>query len=313
MRYLIADIGGTNTRCAIVRTGSRLEPEKLQIFTNRDYPSLAGLLKGYLDSLDSDTRPDRGVLAVAAPIRNDSVRMINIDWTFSSSELQADLGLQHFDILNDFEALATGLTRLGDDELLQVGRGEVLPDKPRAVVGPGTGLGVAILVPTDGGWQAVSGEGGHVTLAASDDQEEIIIARVRQRFGHCSAERLVSGPGLTLLHSALHDCATIDAIEIARLAERGDLKAEQSFEIFFRLLGTVSANLALTVGAFGGIYIGGGIIPQHAEKFAASGFRQRFCAKGRYGDYLESIPTFLITAEHPTLTGLIAYTQELDG
>jgi glucokinase len=195
--------------------------------------------------------------------------------------------------------------------LLQIGSGSIAPDKPKAVIGPGTGLGVALLIPSEGTWKAVSGEGGHITLPAFDDEEAVLIARIRERFGHCSAERLISGPGLSLLHSALHGGAEIDSVEIARQAEHGDPDAEHSFEVFFRLLGTVSANLALTVGAFGGVYIGGGIIPKHAEKFAVSGFRRRFCAKGRYGDYLESIPTFLITAEHPTLTGLVAHTQEI--
>jgi len=238
--------------------------------------------------------------------------MINIDWQFSSSELQTRLGLQRFFILNDFEALAFGLTSLGGDALLKVGGGEPLPNRPKAVLGPGTGLGVAVLIPVDGAWRAVSGEGGHVTLAAADDREAQLIARIRTRFGHCSAERLISGPGLTLLHSALHDCEGPDAAEIAQLALRGDRQAEESFELFFRLLGTVAANLALTIGAFGGIYIGGGIIPKHAERFAASGFRHRFSAKGRYGDYLDSIPTYLIVSDNPTLTGLVAYTQTLD-
>lgn len=310
MRYLIADIGGTNTRCAILNSANGLE--NIRVSSNSDFQSLATLLKDYLDSLNPDHRPDRGVLAVAAPIRNDMVKMINIDWRFSSSQLQAQLGLQHFDILNDFEALATGLTKLDADALLQVGSGTILPDKPKAVIGPGTGLGVAMLVPVDGAWKAVSGEGGHVTLAAADDQEAIVIGQIRKQFGHCSAERLISGPGLSLLHSTLHGGQTIDAIDIALLAENGNSEAEKSFEMFFCLLGTVTANLALTVGAFGGVYIGGGIIPKHAKKFAASGFRERFCAKGRYGNYLESIPTFLITAEHPTLTGLAAYAQNLN-
>lgn len=310
MKYLIADVGGTNTRCAISNAATSLQ--NIRTFSNGDFASLTTLLKSYLDSLHPDHRPNRGVLAVAAPIRNDTVKMINIDWQFSSSQLQAQLELQHFDILNDFEALANGLTKLHGDALLQVGSGEILVDKPKAVIGPGTGLGIATLVPVNGAWKAISGEGGHVTLAASDDREAMIIAQIRERFGHCSAERLISGPGLSLLHSALHGCETRDAAEIALLAESGNPEAEQSFEMFFRLLGTVAANLALTAGAFGGVYIGGGIIPRHTEKFAASGFRRRFCAKGRYGNYLESIPTFLITAEHPTLTGLVAYTQNLD-
>jgi glucokinase len=310
MRYLIADIGGTSTRCAISESGG--PPQDIATFANRESRNLDELLERYLDSLPPVRRPDRGVLAVAAPIRDDRVRMINIDWQFSSSELQTRLGLQRFFILNDFEALAFGLTSLGRDELLKVGGGEPLPNKPKAVLGPGTGLGVAVLIPVDGAWRAVSGEGGHVTLAASDDREAELIARIRTRFGHCSAERLISGPGLTLLHSALHDCEGPDAAEIAQLALGGDRQAEESFELFFRLLGTVAANLALTVGAFGGIYIGGGIIPKHAERFAVSGFRHRFSAKGRYGDYLDSIPTYLIVSDNPTLTGLVAYTQTLD-
>jgi glucokinase len=184
-----------------------------------------------------------------------------------------------------------------------------MPNRPKAVLGPGTGLGVASLIPTQDGWQAVSGEGGHVTLPAVTPKEAELIEQLRERFGHCSAERLISGPGLELLHTMLHTSGEITAAAIATLAETGDEQAQETFSLFFELLGTVAANLALTVGAFGGVYIGGGIIPRHAERFAASGFRRRFEAKGRYGDYLKSIPTYLIVSDHPTLTGLAAATS----
>ena len=135
-----------------------------------------------------------------------------------------------------------------------------------------------------------------------------IIRDVRERYGHCSAERLISGPGLTVLHSALHEGEELPATEIGRRADAGDQATGETFEVFFRLLGTVAANLALTLGAFGGVYIGGGIIPRQADRFARSGFRERFEAKGRYRDYLQSIPTYLITCDNPTITGLSART-----
>ena len=305
MSWLLADIGGTNTRCAINPDGGR--PINLQNFGNSDFPGPLPLLQKYLASLSTaDAPPTRGLFAVAAPIRGDAVTMINIDWRFSAASLCTDLGLSDLQLLNDFEALAYALPELDAADVLKLGDGEPLPDRPKAVLGPGTGLGVASLIPVAGGWQAVGGEGGHVTLAATDDREEAIIRDAREQFGHCSAERLISGPGLTVLHAALHDQAGLQAAEIGHRANAGDPAAAETLEVFFRLLGTVAANLALTLGAFGGVYIGGGIIPRQAARFARSGFRESFEAKGRYHDYLRSIPTYLITSDNPTIMGLSA-------
>jgi glucokinase len=304
MTCLLADIGGTNTRCAIVGTGDT--PVAIEVFENRCFSNLSELLNRYIDSLSADNKPTSGMLAVAAPIRGDTVQMINIDWQFSTESLRQSLGIERLQLLNDFEALAIGLPHLKPDEIRQVGDGKAATNRPMAVLGPGTGLGVASLIPTRDGWQAVSGEGGHVTLPAVSPQEARLIQQLRERFGHCSAERLISGPGLELLHMTLHGFTAMTAAEIAALLENGDAQAQETFNVFFELLGTVAANLALTVGAFGGVYIGGGIIPRHADQFAASGFRRRFDAKGRYGNYLKSIPTYLIISDHPTLTGLAA-------
>jgi len=309
MTCLLADIGGTNTRCAIVDKDG--VPRMIEAFENHRFADLPELLKHYTESLPVDHRPVSGTLAVAAPIREDTVRMINIDWQFSTASLRQSLKMDRLKILNDFEALAIGLPHFGPGDLMQIGGGKSTPDKPKAVLGPGTGLGVASLIPVPGGWQAISGEGGHVTLPAVTHQEAGLIKRIRDRFGHCSAERLLSGPGLELLHATLHapaesTAAEITASDITALAESDDEQALETLNIFFEFFGTVAANLALTVGAFGGIYIGGGVIPRHADRFAASGFRGRFEAKGRYGDYLKSIPTYLIVAEHPTLIGLVA-------
>ena len=309
MSRLLADIGGTNTRCAIVDDDRQLHT--LECFENLHFDGLPALLADYVDSLPGEQSPDEAALAVAAPIRGDEIRMINIDWQFSAEALRRSLGLQRLHVLNDFEALALGLPDLAEDELVQIGGGACQAGKPKAVLGPGTGLGVASLIPTQSGWAPVSGEGGHVTLPAFNDREAAMIGRVREQFGHCSAERIVSGSGLELLHALVLDEDNLvepatSAAEISARADAGDERAAETLEIFFELTATLAANLALTVGAFGGVYIGGGIIPRHAARFAGSGFRERFEAKGRYGDYLKSIPTFLIVAEHPTLTGLAA-------
>ncbi|TDJ47799.1 MAG: glucokinase [Gammaproteobacteria bacterium] len=308
MSHLLADIGATNTRCAITDDNGR--PTAIRDFKNRDFDHPAALLEHYIADLAPTDRPDAGTLAVAAPIRGDEIEMINIDWQFSINELAKQLSLRDLKVLNDFAALARALPELGGDDLVPIGGGRPLPGKPKAVLGPGTGLGVASLVPDGNHWVIVSGEGGHVTLPAVDAREAEVIDAIRARFGHCSAERLLSGPGLGLLHATLHGGPQRPAAELAELARGGAAGACETFTVFFRLLGTIAANVALTVGAFGGVYIGGGIVPRHRERFIASAFRERFEAKGRYGDYLKSIPTYLIVAKYPTLTGLAAYSAE---
>lgn len=304
MTSLLADIGGTNTRCAI--TGPDGRHGAVQVFSNREFDSLQSLLSGYVESLSQNDRPSNGALAIAAPVRGDDVHMTNIDWRFSISGIRDALKLKDLRALNDFEALAHSLPALGPAELQQIGGGEIVPGKPKGVIGPGTGLGVASLIPSSERWIALPGEGGHATLPATDPEEERVIAQVRAEFGHCSGERLISGPGLGLLHRALHGGDLIDATELSTRAEAGDASAGETFAMFFRLLGTLASNLALTVGAFGGIYIGGGIAPRHRERLISSGFRERFEAKGRYDGYLKSIPTLLIVAEYPALAGLAA-------
>lgn len=303
MTALIADIGGTNTRCAITGAGG---PERIVRYRNAEYPGIGALLADYLATMPADTRSASAILAVAAPVRGSHVQMTNLGWSFEVDALRDELELDSLQVLNDFEAQAYALPALLPDECLQIGAGQTQAGAPKGVLGPGTGLGVATLLPVGDDWLAVPGEGGHVTMGASDAHEADLIRAVRERFGHCSAERLISGPGLALVHEILHDEAELAPEEIGRRMETGDTAAMESFDTCCKLLGTVAANLALTVGAFGGIYIAGGILPQHTERFAASGFRPRFEAKGRYGDYLKSIPTYLVTADEPALQGLWA-------
>ncbi len=307
MSVLLADIGGTNSRCAL---GDRGGVREIATFRNVDHESPAVLLGEYLARLPQARRPTRAALAIAAPIRGDRVQMTNIGWSFSRAEMQRHLGLASLHVLNDFEANAWSLPQLGPGDLAQLGGGTALTGGAKVVLGPGTGLGVASLVPVAGGWHAIAGEGGHVTLPARDAQEEALIRRARDRFGHCSAERLLSGPGLSFLHEALHGGPELDAEEIGRRIAAGDRDAAATLAAFFGFLATVAGDAALTLGALGGVYIGGGIVRRYREEFLRSDFRRRFEAKGRYAGYMGAIPTWLIVADNPALTGLLAFAAQ---
>ncbi|MSR08363.1 MAG: glucokinase [Gammaproteobacteria bacterium] len=307
MGWLIADIGGTTTHCAIARPGGTVD--SVETFRNRDFPGLDRLLAAYLGVRPPGQRPDEAVIAIAAPIRGDEVRMVNINWAFSLSALARTLSLKRLIPLNDFAAQAYALPVLGPGDLQQVGGGKAVCGAPKVVVGPGTGLGTAGLVSIAGRWHAITGEGGHVTMAPSDEREARIIALGRERFGHCSAERLISGAGLAFVHSALSGAAALAPAEVGARIAAGDATALEALDVFFQLLGTVASNLALTFAAFGGVYIGGGITPRYVEQFKTSGFRPRFEDKGRYRPFLADIPTWVITADEPALRGLAAYAE----
>lgn len=261
--------------------------------------------------------PNSAAIAVATAVTGDRVELTNSRWTFSRAEAKNLLGLQTLHVLNDFEALALALPHLTGCQVHPVGPELPPPPAPGAlaVVGPGTGLGVACIVPTRSGWVALPGEGGHATLAAGDDFESELIAWVRRRHAHVSAERLLSGIGLPLLHAAVvavagkaeqADAEAWDAPAIIDAGVAGDVLARQTLKVFCALLGGFAGNVALTVGARGGLFVGGGIVPRLGPLFAASRFRQRFEDKGRLSPYLCAIPTAVITDTLAALTGAAA-------
>jgi glucokinase len=298
---LVADIGGTGSRLAL------MAPEGLMgapiTYANREFDSFEAILGDFLQRLSD--KPTLAALSVAGPVHNNAVTMTNLGWTLDSAGLATRFGFEKVEILNDFAALAWATLELGAADLQQVGGGEAVAKANRGVLGPGTGLGVSGLVHTGQDWAVVAGEGGHVTLATATAEEARIIAHVASEYGHCSAERLLSGPGLVTLYE-LNGGEHCTPENISRLAHEGDALALQTIEIFSQLLGTVAADLALTLGARGGIYLGGGILPDIADLFAVSGFRQRFEAKGRFSNYLADIPTYLIRTPHPSFRGLFA-------
>jgi glucokinase len=310
--WLVADIGGTNARFGWVSdvAAGVQHVHKLPV---QAHASLASAVKAYLAELRTELgaalpSPRKAALAVATPTAGDRIAFTNSPWSFSRAALAAELGLDALLVLNDFEALALSLPRLGAAQLRAHG---ALPRQQGtlAVIGPGTGLGVGGVTQTLHGWVALAGEGGHVTLAAADDFEASLLAAVRTDFPHVSAERLLSGIGLPTLHGAVARVAgqAAEALSAEAIVERGtagdDALCRQTVDVFCALLGGVAGNLALTLGARDGVFIGGGIVPRLGERFFTSRFRERFEAKGRFRAYMEAIPTALITDTLAALSG----------
>jgi glucokinase len=309
---IVGDIGGTNARFA--RLAADGSPQQILTLPGADYAGPAEALQAYLSQTQGPA-PTAAAIGIANPLNGDHVQMTNHSWSFSIEAMRQKLGLTRLQFLNDFTALALSLSRLGDGDRRQIGGGSASQNYAIGVIGPGTGLGVSGLLPAAGAYVPIEGEGGHVTLAGQNEEELAVIAALARVFPHVSAERALSGPGIENLHRALAlvrgvSAAELDARQITAHAMQGDdALCVDVISMFCALLGTQAANLALTLGARGGIYIGGGIVPQLGEFFARSPFRQRFETKGRFSGYLSGIPTWLITAPYPALIGAAAFLQ----
>ncbi|MGA7965109.1 MAG: glucokinase [Gammaproteobacteria bacterium] len=310
MTRLIGDIGGTNTRLALVDEGMCWT--HMQTWRNEEFDALEEIVETYLDKQGG--RPEAAAFAVAGPVRGGKVRLTNRGWTIDADQLAKRFSLEHCRVVNDFSAVALGIPALAGDDLEQAGGDRAEPDAPVAILGPGTGLGVGGIVPgADGrGGRVLVTEGGHANLAAADERQAAIIERMRRRFGHVSAERAISGQGLENLYRALgeiegKDIGASDAAAIGKAAlGGGDAIAAEALSQFFRFLGAVAGDLALSYGAFGGVYVAGGIVPRYREAFRASGFRDAFEAKGRMSGYVEAIPAYVILHDEVELLGLAA-------
>lgn len=339
--WLVADIGGTNARFGwIGGAGSALEQVRTLPVARHAGPLAAtrAYLAEVAQALGPLYRPPcSAAWAVASAIVGDEVEMTNAGWHFSRQALQRELGWRTFLVLNDFEALAMALPQLEPGQVRRVGEAAgqlVLPHAARAVIGPGTGLGVAGLVTcpaATGGspgaephWLALPGEGGHASLAPHDDFESALLAAVRQHHRHVSAERLLSGIGLPALHQAVAQVRGVavpelhtEAIVAAGVAAVGSAGADalcrETLEHFCAMLGGLAGNVALTLGARGGVYIGGGIVPRLGDLFLHSRFRARFEAKGRLEEYLRAIPTWLIVDTQVALPGAAAALRQHAG
>ena len=310
MSGLIADIGGTNARFALIDDDGETGSE--EVLACRDYPTLVDACQAYLRKIEVRRRPRRAAFAVASPIAGDRVQMTNHVWSFSIEETRRFLGLDHLQVINDFLAIALAIPHLSVDDVVKVGSGTPIGDAPILAIGPGTGLGMASLVPMPGGgWIPLAGEGGHVTMAPAEDMETAVISLMRKRIGHVSAERLISGPGLVNLYRALAelggkepDPEITPPLCSARALDGSCEISGKALAMMCAMLGTIAANAALTLGARGGVYIAGGIVPSLGPAFAESRFRARFEDKGRFDAYLADVPTYVIHRPLPALLGL---------
>jgi glucokinase len=308
---LLADIGGTfasftlETAAGVFRHGASLRCAEHADFHAAVTAYLAGLPAGMAQGVE------HAAIAIANPVEGDEVRMTNYHWQFSIEQMRQRLGLVTLVVVNDFTALAMALPRLAPAQRRQVGGGTARENSVIGVLGAGTGLGVSGLIPLADGYMALGTEGGHTSFAPRDEREVAILRYGLTQFPHMSFERLLSRRGLELIYRALCQRAgraaePLAAPEITRRALDDDAQCTETLQAFCNVLGTTASNLAVTLGALGGIYIGGGIVPRLGEWFDRSGFRARFEDKGRFSDYCKAIPTYVVTAEHATFNGASA-------
>ena len=304
---VLADVGGTNVRFALL-TGDVLGP--IEHLAVRDYEHFSDALAAFMSRQTERAAIRSAVLAVAGVVTGERCALTNNAWVVDAAELRARFGLTGINIINDFEAVAWSLPQLTGNDLRIVGGGDPVKDAPMVALGPGTGLGVAAYVPRENGAFVLRSEGGHTTAPSGSPREDAIIGNLRRRFGHVSAERVLSGQGLENLYRAIIEIDSLtaperNAAEITQAAIAGRCPASRAaLDTFCAMLGDVAGNFALSFGAQGGVFIAGGIIPRIRDHLPRSQFRARFEAKGRLSDYLKTIPVYLILQDDPAFIGL---------
>lgn len=307
---LLADIGGTNVRFALLPDGSLTPQDELNLQC-ADFRGLEEAVNHYLEQVG---RPliSEAAMDVATAVTGDLIKLTNSPWAFSIEQARRRLRLQRLVVINDFTALALSLPHLLPEECRKVGRGDGVPGTPIGLIGAGTGLGVSALIPGGPRWIPIQGEGGHVAFSPMNEREDAVLGVLRARYGHVSAERLLSGPGLVNIYRAMCE---LDRVvprvyapeDVSSLGLAGtDSQCLQTLELFCGALGSAAANLVVTLGARAAVYIGGGIVPKLGEFFERSDFRLRFEHKGRFSSYTAAVPTYVILAETPALRGLAA-------
>ncbi|HEY4072759.1 MAG TPA: glucokinase [Herbaspirillum sp.] len=311
---LLGDVGGTNARFALERAPGQIDA--IETLHGGDYAEFVQAVEAYLEQIGHPP-VKHAAIAMANPVRGDQIKMTNHDWAFSIEKTRQRLQLDTLLIVNDFTALSMALPHLDAGDFTQIGGGKAEPESVIGLVGPGTGLGVGGLIPDKGRWIALGSEGGHVSFSPSDAREVALLDYCWRTYAHVSAERLISGPGMETVYRALAEIgkagklAPLNTAEIVEHAIKdGDAFCLEVLDCFCGMLGTVASNVALTLGALGGIYLGGGVVPHMGAYFEKSPFRKRFESKGRFEAYLQKIPTCVITAPYPAFAGAAAILAE---
>ncbi len=316
---LVADIGGTNIRLAITENNNISE---IVTYQCAEFPSLIDVISRYINEKQLTDASINACLAIACPTEDDLISMTNLPWQFSQKELKAELKLNKLMLINDYTAIAMAIPMLTDEQKVKIGGGEAIANKPIAVCGPGTGLGVANLIPVNNTWHCLSGEGGHTDFAPVDELDIQILQYLKTFKKRVSYEQLLSGYGLVQIYQALVDIndksslasseAKLTAKNISTQALDGSCPlCQQALAQFCKVLGSFSGNLALTTASLGGVYIAGGIVPRFIDYVQSSGFRERFETKGRMSHLNKNTPTYIITESQPGLIGAAAYLNQI--
>jgi glucokinase len=306
---VLADVGGTNVRFAVLTDGTLGRIEHMGV---RDHSRFSDALAAFLARQTASAPIRKAILGVAGVVAGERCALTNNPWVVDATELRARFRLTGVHIINDFEAIAWSLPHLSGNDLHAIGGGAPAAQSPMVVLGPGTGLGVAGYVPSETGGFVLRSEGGHATLPGGSPREDAVIDNLRQYYEHVSAERVLSGQGLENIYRAI---AAIDALtvpertaaEITQTAVDGGCQASRAaLDLFCALLGEVAGNFALTFGAQGGVFIAGGIVSHLRDYLPRTQFRSRFEAKGRMRHYVEPIPVYRILHTDPAFIGLQA-------
>jgi len=311
--YIVADIGGTNSRFGLVTEHSQngYHVTKQQKYPSIQFSGIEQATQHYIESLNGE-KYTGACLAVAGPIAGDNVCLTNLNWNFSSTQVRKNLDLTCLEIINDFAAYAYAAPLVKNENLRTLNEGKAVKNSPIAVMGPGTGFGVASVVTDAGRASVVPAEGGHMTIAAKSPQSAVIEV-LSKDFSHVCVETILSGPGLRNLYKALNlvegtSLAQLRAYQITEQAlSDADSLAFRTLKLFCLWLGQVSGDLALSLGARGGVYLGGGILLRITEFLKESDFIEGFIDKGKIQSYLEDIPIQLITEGNSALLGAAAW------
>lgn len=312
---LLADIGGTRARFALLM-GSQIGP--VESLMTGAYASATDAIRHFLNRQHNAGNVGSAVLAAAGPVEGGRCVLTNAPWILDTEELKRTFRLRTVNIVNDLEALAWAIPAFAPADIRSIGHHYAVAAEPVVVIAPGTGLGMACFVPASEGARVMPSEGGHATLASSDEHEAALVERLRRRFGHVSAERVLSGGGLVNLYAALGDWHGGGELhtpeEVTRAAlDGGSPRACEALNVFCAFLGSVAGNAALMFRARGGVLIAGGIVPRIVDHLPRTNFRARFESKGRFSRYLASIPTGVIMRPDPTFLGLKALAEQTCG
>ena len=304
---LVGDIGGTNSRFGLVEKGSTAIT-RVEAVKNDGFDGLEAAACHYLNH-QGVTALRSAAIAVAAPVDREVIRLTNRDWSFSLTSLKQATNAAHFRLLNDYEALALALPHIATEDLVQIGGTEPKNNAMKVVLGPGTGLGMAMLAPVaGGGWTALPGEGGQITLPVVTAEELALRDAIVGAGAFCEVEWVLTGPGLYLLYKIISGTAELKTPEevLQAAIAATDISAVKALEHFMTFLARLSGDFAMGLQAHGGVYLAGGIVPSIIKQLQSGSFRKTFDDHGRIAEVIHNVPVYVIIDKFPAFKGCTA-------